>query len=157
MDYFPDITFGAEYIEVGSGTTTHVNDGQDAWLGKVSVNVPIWFDKLGAKLKAKKAKLKAAEKNAENLENSVVYEMQDIYFKVTAYRDIMGLYETALIPQADQSFDAARSGYESGKVDFLNWLDAQRTLLRTRLAYYKTVVDYHKSIAYLERIIGRDL
>jgi len=33
-------------------------------------------------------------------------------------------------------------------------LDAQRTYLRTRLAYYKSVVDYQKSIAFLERVVG---
>ena len=69
----------------------------------------------------------------------------------------MSLYKTTLIPQSDQAFDAARSGYESGEVDFLNWLDAQRNLLQMRLAYYKSVTDYQKSVAYLERVIGQSL
>ena len=85
------------------------------------------------------------------------YEVEDLYFKITTYRDIVLLYKTALVPQAEQAFEAARTGYETGKVDFLNWLDAERILLQTRLAHYKTIVDYQKSIAYLERVVGRDL
>ncbi len=43
MAYLPDFTFGAEYVEIGGGTTSLSNDGEDVWLGKVSINVPIWF------------------------------------------------------------------------------------------------------------------
>lgn len=157
MDYLPDFTFGFDYIQVGSGETTMPNDGQDAWMGTVAVNIPIWFDKLSAQTKEKKAQLEAARKNYENVGNSVTYEVEDLYFKILTYKDIMSLYKTALIPQSEQAFDAAKTGYETSKVDFLNWLDAERVLLQTRLAYYKAIADYQKSIAYLERVVGRDL
>ncbi|NQT91064.1 MAG: TolC family protein [Candidatus Omnitrophica bacterium] len=157
LDYFPDFTFGFDYIQVGSGHTTMPNDGQDAWLGKVAINVPIWFDRLGAKLKEKKARLAASRSHYQNIENSISYEVEDVYYKITTYKDIVSLYRTALIPQAEQSFEAAKIGYETGSVDFLNWLDAERVLLQTRLAYYRSVVDYQKSIAYLERVVGEDI
>ncbi len=157
LDYFPDFTFGVDYIEVGSGSTTNANDGDDAWMGKVAINVPIWFGKLNAQLKEKKALLESSKKNHENVENIVDYEVEDLYFKITAYKDIVSLYKTALVPQSEQAFEAARIGYETGKVDFLNWLDAERMLLQIRLAYYKAIVDYEKSIAYLERVVGRNL
>jgi len=157
MDYLPDFTFGVDYIQVGSGETTMPNDGQDAWMGNVAVNIPIWFDKLNAQTKEKKAQLEAARKNYENVGNNVSYEVEDLYFKILTYKDIISLYKTALIPQSEQAFDAAKTGYETGKVDFLNWLDAERILLQTRLAYYKAIADYQKSIAYLERVVGVDL
>jgi len=157
LDYFPDFTFGVDYTQIGAGHTTASNDGQDAWTGKVAINIPIWFDKLGAQLKEKKASLQASRDTYENIENSIAYEVQDLYFKITTYRDITLLYKTALLPQTEQAFQAAKIGYETGEVDFLNWLDAERILLQTRLAYYKTIVDYQKSIAYLERVVGRDL
>ena len=157
MDYLPDFTFGVDYIQVGSGETTMPNDGQDAWMGTVAVNIPIWFDKLNAQTKEKKAQLESARKNYENVGNNVSYEVEDLYFKILTYKDIISLYKTALIPQSEQAFDAAKTGYETGKVDFLNWLDAERILLQTRLAYYKAIADYQKSIAYLERVVGVDL
>ncbi|MFC1666493.1 TolC family protein [Candidatus Omnitrophota bacterium] len=157
LDYLPDFTFGVEYIGIGEGHTTQPNDGEDAWLGKVSVNVPIWFDKLGSQLKEKKFSLESSKKNYTNVANSVAYEVEDMYFKINTYKDIISLYKTALVPQAEQAFEAARIGYETARVDFLNWLDAERVLLQTRLAHYKAIVDYEKSIAYLERVIGRDL
>jgi outer membrane protein TolC len=157
LDYFPDFTFGLDYIEVGAGHTTHPSDGEDAWMGKVAINIPIWFHRLNAQLNEKKAQLEASKESYKNIENSLIYEIQDLYFKINTYRDIVSLYKTALMPQTEQAFNAAKIGYESGRVDFLNWLDAERVLLQTRLAYYKAIVDYQKSIAYLERVIGKDL
>ncbi|MFH1854514.1 MAG: TolC family protein [Candidatus Omnitrophota bacterium] len=157
LDYFPDFTLGVDYTEIGSGSTTQIDDGKDAWMAMVSINLPIWFNKLNAQLKEKKAMLEAAKKDYEGEKNSVGYEVDDLYFKINTYKEIVSLYKTALVPQTEQAFEAARTGYETGKVDFLNWLDSERMLLQTRLAYYKAIVDYQKSIAYLERVVGRDL
>ncbi|MFC1593946.1 TolC family protein [Candidatus Omnitrophota bacterium] len=157
FDYLPDFTFGLDYIEIGSGHTTMPNDGEDAWMGTVAVTIPIWFDRLNAQLHEKEAALEASRKKFENVENTVAYEVQDIYYKIEAYSDIISLYKTALLPQTEQAFDAAKTGYETGRVDFLNWLDAERVLLQTRLAYHKAIVDYLKSFAYLERVVGKDL
>ncbi|MFC1754675.1 TolC family protein, partial [Thermoproteota archaeon] len=99
----------------------------------------------------------AKEKSYENIENNIAFEIEDLYLKINTYRDIVLLYKTALIPQTEQAFEATKTGYETGSVDFLNWLDSQRVLLQTKLAYYKAIVDYQKSIAYLERVVGSDL
>lgn len=157
MAYLPDFTVGAEFIEVGGGTTSLSNDGEDAWMGTVSVNVPIWFGKLRAQVKEKEASLEAVKNGKRDIENRVEFEVQDMYFKITAYKDIVLLYESALMPQAQQAFDASQSGFETGSISFLDWLDTERTYLQTRLAYYKAITDYHKSIATLERVVGGHL
>ena len=154
LEYFPDFTLGYEYIEIGGGTTTSVDDGQDAWMGTISVNVPLWFGKINSEVKAKEEELKAARKQHEDIENFAFFEAQDMYFKIMAYQETVTLYETALLPQAQQAFESSQTGFETGAVSFLDWLDAERTYLRTRLAYHKAVADYQKSVASLERIVG---
>jgi outer membrane protein TolC len=157
LNFLPDFSFGFDYIQVGGGTTGLDNDGDDAWTTTFALHVPIWLSKQVAEVKEKKASLRASKKNYENVKNSVASEVEDVYYRIHTYKDIVSLYKTALVPQTQQAFDAARLAYETGKVDFLNWIDSERVLLKTRLAYYKAVVDYEKSIAYLERIVGRNL
>lgn len=157
MNYVPDLTFGFDYTFIGKGTTTMANDGKDDWIGTVSLNVPIWFNKLSADVKAKKAGAEAAKRNYEEAKNTVDYEVESLFYRINANRDIINLYRNVLIPQTEQSFEAARTGYESGAVDFLNWLDAEKTLLQTRLTYYKAISDYQISIAQMERVVGQDL
>lgn len=159
LDYFPDVTFGWDYFVVDSGHTTLTSprDGEDAWMGSVSFNIPIWFDRLIAQTREKSARLKAARSKYLDMQNMVQYEIEDMYHKILTYKDILSLYETALIPQTRSAYDSAQAGYEAGTVDFLSWLDSERILLGTRIAYYKALVDYEKSLAYLERIVGKDL
>jgi len=131
----------------------------ERWIGGTITN----FGAVGkvikkyTQLKEKKALLEASKKNYQNLENRVAYEVEDLHFKIVTYKDIISLYKTTLIPQTEQSFQAAKTIYEAGKVDFLNWLESERVFLQTRLAYYRAIVDYQKSIAYLERVVGQDL
>ncbi|MBU4484287.1 TolC family protein [bacterium] len=157
LNYVPDFTFGFDYILVSDGQTSMINDGEDALIGSVSMNVPIWFNKLNAEVKEKTALVAASQKNYENMRNDVRAEVDDIYFSILTYGDIIELHKTALIPQTEQAFEAARIGYESGSVDFLNWLDAERTVLHTRLSYYRAISDYQKSVASLERVVGQRL
>ena len=155
FDFLPDFTLGFNYINVEGGHTTQADDGEDAWLATLSVNLPIWQTKLNAGLKEKHAKLTTAIKNLENKQNEVEYELNDLYFKLLTYNDIVSLYETALIPQANQAYQTTRTAYESGKTDFLNWLDSERMLLKVKLVYYKSRADYAKTVALLERAVGK--
>ena len=157
MEYFPDFNFGFDYIQVGSGYTMSPDDGQDAWMATVSITLPIWFGKNNARINEKESLLEASKNKFESAKSRVVNEIEDFYYKIRTNREIVTLYKTALIPQTQQSFETSKAAYESGKADFLDWLDSERVLLQTRLAYYKSIVDYMKAIAYLERIVGEDL
>ncbi|MFH1378985.1 MAG: TolC family protein [bacterium] len=157
LNYLPDFTLSYDYIQVGDGTTRQADDGKDAWLGTVSINLPIWFGKLSSHVKEKKELLTAKRKDSENLENRISFEIEDLFLKINTYKDIISLYRTALIPQVNQAYEASRTAYESGKAEFLNWLDAERVFLHTNLAYYKSIVDYQKSIVLMERAIGSDI
>jgi len=48
-------------------------------------------------------------------------------------------------------------GYLTGKVDFLNLLDSERMILMIKNGYYKAISDWNKSVARLERIVGRNI
>jgi len=157
MGFFPDITLGYERIEVEGATSAHPQDGKDAWMATVALSVPFWFDRTLAQVEEKKHMLEAAQGGRQNTENMLIYEVEDMFYKLSAYKEIIGLYKNSLLPQAEQAYEAAQTSYQTGKTDFLNWLDAERMLLATRLAYYKAIVDYQKSRAYLERVVGEDL
>ena len=58
-----------------------------------------------------------------------------------------------LLPKARQSLEVAQSGYVSGKVDFLNLLDAERTLLEFQLAEVEARVQRELALAELSLLI----
>jgi cobalt-zinc-cadmium efflux system outer membrane protein len=58
-----------------------------------------------------------------------------------------------LLPKARQSLEVAQSGYVSGKVDFLNLLDAERTLLGFQLSEVEARVQRELALAELSVLI----
>lgn len=62
-----------------------------------------------------------------------------------------------VLPGAQSSFDAVSEGYRDGKFDYLQVLDAQRTLFETRSRYVEALAAYHKAKTDAERLIGQSI
>ena len=61
-------------------------------------------------------------------------------------------YSSTVLPAAEQSFKLSRQGYGAGKFQYLEVLDAQRTLFDSRAQYMSALRDYHVQKAELERL-----
>ncbi|MEJ8853318.1 TolC family protein [Variovorax robiniae] len=59
-----------------------------------------------------------------------------------------------VLPGAQSAFDASTRGFELGKFNFLEVLDAQRTLLQARTQYLRSLAEAHRAAADLNRILG---
>ncbi len=66
---------------------------------------------------------------------------------------VHSLSET-IIPAARQTLDNITRGFEAGKFEFIDVLDAQRTLLSARTEYLQAVGDVTRAWAQIERIYG---
>ena len=65
--------------------------------------------------------------------------------------------KNVVLPAAEQAFVSAGEGYRHGKFEFLEVLDAQKTFAEVRYQYIDALIEYHRSIAAVERLIGRGL
>jgi cobalt-zinc-cadmium efflux system outer membrane protein len=61
------------------------------------------------------------------------------------------------LPGAETAFKAAQKGYRLGKFDYLEVLDAQRTLFSSRTRYIQALARYHRSVADVERLTSTPL
>jgi outer membrane protein, heavy metal efflux system len=61
-----------------------------------------------------------------------------------------------ILPRAQRAFDAAVTGFEAGKFNFLDVLDAQRTLLQIRTQYIQAQYDRYRAVAELGRYVDVD-
>ncbi len=156
-NYFPDFRLMFDYIDIGGGTTTNIKDGRNSWMASVGINIPIWRKKLHAAEAEAAAKLKASQDSYENVQNETLSRVNELFFEVETASEQVNLYKYSLLPLAEQSLKASEVGYLTGKVDFLNLLDAERMVLLIRIGYFKTIADLGKSLAQLERVVGKDL
>jgi outer membrane protein TolC len=121
------------------------------------MNIPLWQGKYSG-IRAEAA---ASESSARLMllsqRNEKSLEVKDAALMAEAARQAKALLETGLIPQAELAFESALKNYQSGSVDFLALIDAARELKRTKLEYIKTLSEYGKRIAALERAVGEEI
>ena len=79
-----------------------------------------------------------------------LFGFQDAGRKITLYRD-------TLIPKAAQALQAAQTAYAASKVDFQDYLDAQRTRLDFQLSYERSLADRAARMGELEMLVGKRL
>ncbi len=156
-NYYPDFKIMVDYIDIGGGTTTNVKDGRNSWMASIGINIPIWRGKLHASEAEAAIKIEASRESYKNVENKTLSRVNELFFEVKTASEEVNLYKYSLLPQAEQSLKASEVGYLAGKVDFLNLLDSERMLLQIKIGYFKAIADLGKSIAQLERIVGKEL
>ena len=59
-----------------------------------------------------------------------------------------------VLPGAQSAYDAATQGFELGKFNFLDVLDAQRTLFQSKAQYLRARGEAHRAAADIDRLLG---
>ena len=157
-NFFPDITFGVEYIETDDTAMPGVNDsGKDPVVTKISINLPIWRNKYRAAKKEAKARHTAAKKDRIEMENNLLNDLEmAIYYFRNAERKI-DLYKDMLIPKTEQCLKITMEAFSAGTSGFLDLIDVQRTLLEFNLSFERALVDREQRIGEIEMLAGRSI
>jgi cobalt-zinc-cadmium efflux system outer membrane protein len=129
----------------------------DTWKVGLMLMLPVWGGKNQADIRASAAGLEASKAALTNMKNMAGLDVQMALTEAqTSWRQI-DLYKNTIMPQAEQSYQAAVVAYTNGKADFMAVLDGLNTLRNTKLAYYKARIDYEKAAANLEKAVGKPL
>lgn len=148
-NYYPDLMVGVAPVQ---------RDGRfDSFDVMFQVNIPIWRDKYDNLGTEASANARAFRSRLISVKNTTGAEVKGAAIQVDAADRTRSLYETSLLPQAELSFESALKNYQTGKVDFIMLLDSERQLKRMRIDYLKSLLEYRKRIAALEKFVGEDL
>ena len=140
----PDPTFNV-------GVKDMREDNRQAFVAGVSFPLPVF------NLNRAGVERAGHELNAAKLDQHSALLAQDTAL-TEAYSALSNAYNEALVlkesvlPGAEESFHFARTGYDAGKFDYLEVLDAQRTLFDARRQFNTSILDYHRARATLERL-----
>lgn len=154
-DYYPDFKLGAFYgfrSDRPSGI-----DRADFLTLNMSMNIPIFLDRKQAKA--------VDQRNSELMQQK--YILQDEWNKVRAqisqnYSDFkraseqVTLFKTGIIPQSRQTVASMLAGYQVNKVDFLNLVRSQITLLNQEMKYWQAFTEANQSLTQLVAAVGEE-
>lgn len=128
------------------------------WAGMLGVTIPLWFfEKQAFGVKEMKSELEMVKAEYRAKENMILFDVRDAYARAQANKRLVELYETAFLPQADETVKAALKGYESGRTDFLTLLDSQRMLIDFKINHYAAILEMRTALADLDKSTGVDI
>ena len=143
-------------IKISGGDLWMEDLGAEAALVGVSIPLP-FFDRNQGNVKAARYELNLAETVRESARIEVQKALQNSYNKLQAALYEAEQLQAEVLPGAQTAYKAAQAGYRQGKFDFLEVLDAQRTLFTSRTRYVQALAELNRAIAQVERLIGTPL
>ena len=147
--YYPDFNVAFQRFQ-----NYQADNGFGAY---VAMSIPFAFwtkPKYDAGVQEAAAAVAVARAQQQTAENMTRFQINDLLAKLKATDQVATLYRTTILPQAEQSLEAARIGYRAGKAGFLDLIDTQRAWRGFQLEYFKALVDRQYRLAELEQVVG---
>jgi outer membrane protein TolC len=128
-------------------------DRGDLISAMVMLDLPLFTGKRQDKqLQSSQMELTAAKFNREDIKRGLLQKLDDNLAKFRRSNDRITLYETQLLPQAEQNTEASLSAYQSGVNTFSVLVRARLTELNSRLQHLALKVkrgQAHADLLYL--------
>jgi len=154
-EYWPDFMLGVTY-EFGGDESAHSSmNNEDWWELMAGIELPIWIGKRRAMVREADAMRESAQHEMQAVLLRTDREVEEATARVRAARERFDRFQNAILPQAEAAFASSEAGYRTGRVDFLDYLDSERTLLEMRREYAMVIADLGVQMALLERAVGR--
>jgi cobalt-zinc-cadmium efflux system outer membrane protein len=138
----PDVTFQVGY-------KANYEENNQGLIAGISVPIPLFNQNQGNTGRAYFDMLKTGDQGRQLwllLESKLSISHEEL---VRAYEEAERI-KTISLPSAAHSFELARKGYREGKFEYLDVLDAQRTLFDVKERYIQALVSYHISRADID-------
>lgn len=97
---------------------------------------------------------KALQRHAQSTAHAALHQMYQTLR--AAHYTVIQLRDQSL-PAARTAFSTAQKAFEQGVTDYLNVLDAERTLIVTEYDMIAALAEYHKTLLSLEAFLGTSL
>ncbi len=138
-------------VEAAVGYQQFEEDGTDAFAFGVGLPLPI-FDCNRGNIAAAQHELAGAEHERAAAEVALSAELAGAHASLATAHARAGALHEKVVPAMEQACAAAQEGYRQGKFDFLDLLDAQRSLFEARKSLVDALEDYHAAWIAIRRM-----
>ena len=107
LDYVPDLTLGATWIDTASAGISPVANGQDAVLLTAGVNLPIYRKRLDSGVRSAEASAVATARDYDALRDATLEQVADLFAKARSQQDLLMLFREDILPTARQTLEVS--------------------------------------------------
>lgn len=147
-EYYPDFTLTGSVMK-------KAGPFEDMWSLTAAVNIPLYYrTKQRQAVYEAEASLSEAKNELQAAKLMLSSSIRDNYSMVRTAGKLMDLYKSGLIPKAGQDFEAAISGYTTGKVEAVAVMTSLKSYIEAEILYWGQFVEREKAIARFEAMAG---
>lgn len=122
--------------------------------GGISFSLPFYNRGQGDIMEATASKTQATYLR-EQLEHKIKQEVAIAFAQILNAQQTLKLYETNILPKAENNLKILQVAYQLGEQDLLNVITEQRKLIESQRDYLTIQKDYRLALSALERAIGK--
>ena len=151
---YPEFRLGVEYMRRGETMPENMISLNAA------MTLPVFRrSKQLPQIREKRAERERAAAEREDALNRLRFELTNLSTMMKSLEQQIEDYRSAILPQAEQTLEAARAGYIHGRVDFMTVLSSQMTLFMAQHDHLMRISHYNASwiklLALADRPIGQ--
>lgn len=136
----------------GTYDFTHVS-GENTASIFANFALPI-FDRNQGEIKRTGYALTQAEEQERSASDTVLSDVANAYEGVKSNDEVVQLYTSGYLKQAQDSRDISEYAYKRGAASLLDFLDAERSYRSTQLAYRQALASYMTALEQLKEALG---
>jgi outer membrane protein TolC len=156
LEGYPDFDLGLGY-RIRKNVTGDPVDGDDFVGASVTVRLPLDRRRWRSEVAERDARVRRTEAEYRQVRAELRDTLRSRHADLVRADREVELVETGLLPQARQSLESSRAGYEVDKVDFLSLIDSQVRFLDAQLRLERAVADRRHAFAAVEAGLGEPL
>jgi cobalt-zinc-cadmium efflux system outer membrane protein len=142
----PDIDFSVGYKRLSATDNDTIQAG-------ITLPLPIFNRNQGNIIEANELSYKAKDDETA-VRYELLLQLGNAFSLYASTRELVRSFVDTITPQAKESLKIAKQGYEHGEFDYMDVLDAQRTLATTNVSYLKILNELFSSITEIEKLVG---
>jgi len=150
-----DIAYRERYPDLAVGLTNNrPRNGDASWDLMLEVSIPLQQGRRRSDEQSAEQRLQAAQARVAAEEARIDGRLGQALASFESARDKAAMLSRTLLPQSQANLQAAEAGYESGRINFNTLIEAERQILRTRLALLDAEVDARLQQIAIRRLTG---
>jgi cobalt-zinc-cadmium efflux system outer membrane protein len=131
---------------------THLSDLNDVSLFG-QMQMPI-FDRNQGEIARAGFAITQAQEQERFANGQVLTDVRDAFENLRTNDQVVGLYRSGYLEEAQQSRDISEYAYRHGAASLLDFLDAERTYRSIQLAYRQALASYLLALEQLRQAVG---
>jgi cobalt-zinc-cadmium efflux system outer membrane protein len=135
----------------GQVNYTHIALNTISLFGQVQMPI---FDRNQGEIARSGFAVTQAQEQAKYTNGQVLTDVRDACENVRANDQIVTLYRSGYLDQAQQSRDISDYAYRHGAASLLDFLDAERSYRSTQLGYRQALASYLLAVEQLRQAVG---